>query len=242
VQRSYHTWHSAALDRPMELLVFGDRGARVVVFPTRDGRFFDYENWGMVGAAAWKIEQGFLQLICVDSVDRESLYADWASPPDRLKRHLQYERYILDEVLPFSEERNSNPFMIAHGCSLGAYHAVNLAFRNPRRFGKVVALSGRYDLTTEVGAFRDLFDGWRDDELFRNCPSLFVPSLGDEAILEDLRRLEITVVVGQEDAFLENNVEFSEALSRQRIPHQFYVWEGEAHRPRYWRRMVDLYL
>jgi esterase/lipase superfamily enzyme len=34
----------------MELLIFGHAGAKVLVFPTRQGRFFDYENWGLVDA------------------------------------------------------------------------------------------------------------------------------------------------------------------------------------------------
>lgn len=224
------------------MLVFGHAGARVVVFPTRDGRFFDYENWRMVGAIAEKIEAGHLQLFCVDSNDRDSLYADWMRPADRMRRHLDYERYILDEVLPFSEERNANPFVIAHGCSLGAYHAVNMAFRHPDRFGKIVALSGRYDLTLSVGSFRGLFDGYTDDLIYFNNPSHYIPQIEDEALLAQLRRLDITIAIGAEDAFLPNNRAFSDALWQKGIWHQFAVWDGEAHRPRYWRQMVTIYL
>jgi esterase/lipase superfamily enzyme len=32
----------------MELLVFGHAGPKVLVFPTRDGRFYEYENLGLV--------------------------------------------------------------------------------------------------------------------------------------------------------------------------------------------------
>src|ERR1035441_1121065 len=48
MNRQYHKWYSKHLNRDMELLVFGHRGDRVIVFPTRQGRFFDYENWGLV--------------------------------------------------------------------------------------------------------------------------------------------------------------------------------------------------
>ena len=40
----------------------------MLAFPTRCGRFYDYENMGMVGALAHKLEQGWIQLICVDSI------------------------------------------------------------------------------------------------------------------------------------------------------------------------------
>jgi esterase/lipase superfamily enzyme len=242
LSRAYHKWNSEHLGREMELLIFGDRGARVIVFPTRDGRFFDYENWGMVGALADKIDQGFLQLICVDSNDRNSLYADWMEPADRMVRQEDYEAYILQEVLPFSETRNPGSFRIAHGCSLGAYHAVNIAFRNPEIFGKVVALSGRYDLTINTGSFRDLFDGHNDDRIYFNNPSYFVPHIEDPVLLDKLRQMEIILAIGDEDAFFQNNQEFSHVLREKEIKHQLHVWEGEAHRPRYWRQMIKQYL
>ncbi len=226
----------------MEILVFGDRGARVLVFPTRDGRFFDFENWGMVGALADKINHGYIQLICVDSNDRNSLYADWMDPADRMRQHEAYEAYILHEVLPFSEILNPGSFLIAHGCSLGGFHAVNIAFRHPALFGKVVALSGRYDLTVSTGSFRDLFDGHNDDRIYYNNPSYYVPNIEDPLLLEQLRRMEIILAIGDEDAFCRNNREFSEVLTEKGIPHALHVWDGEAHRPRYWRQMVKLYL
>ena len=48
--RAYHRWHSPALQRDMELLVFGHAGMRVLVFPTSMGRFYDWEDRGLVAA------------------------------------------------------------------------------------------------------------------------------------------------------------------------------------------------
>ncbi|MBD2100478.1 esterase family protein [Leptolyngbya sp. FACHB-261] len=242
MSREYHKWFSSNLDRDMELLVFGHSGARVLVFPTRAGRFFDYENWGLVRSLQQHLDNGWLQLFCVDSMDAESFYCFWSPPQDRIKRHLQYEQYILEEVLPFTEKKNSSPFLISHGCSLGAYHAVNLAFRHPQLFSKVVAFSGRYDLTISVGSFRSLLDGHYDDAVYYNTPSHFVPNITDPDLLALLRRMEITLIIGEEDAFFENNRQFSDVLRTKDIEHQFYVWRGEAHRARYWRQMVLHYL
>ena len=242
MNREYHKWHSPYIGRDMELLVFGHAGARVIVFPTRDGRFFDYENWRMVAALREKIEAGSLQLFCVDSIDRESLYADWMVPADRLKRHLDYEKYILLEVAPFSASINPDYTLVAHGCSLGAYHAMNIALRHPHRFGKIVALSGRYDLTESVGSFRALFDDHYDDLVYFNNPSHFLPRLEDTAVLRELRRMDITFAIGRDDAFLYNNRLLSAEFAAKNIAHTFTVWEGEAHRARDWRQMVQLYL
>jgi esterase/lipase superfamily enzyme len=242
MQREYHKWHSDALSRDMELLVFGHSGARVIVFPTKAGRFFDYENWGQIEAIADKIEAGHLQLFCVDSIDAESFYCDWCRPEMRVHRHLKFERYILDEVLPFTQQCNPNPFLIAHGCSLGAYHALNIALRHPTRFGKVVSLSGRYDLGLSIGSYRDLFDGYRDEDIYFNNPSYYVPGMAESELLDAIRRLDITIAIGREDVLLENNIRLSQDLSSKGIHHHLFIWDEEAHRPRYWRQMARLYL
>lgn len=113
VTRSYHRWHSPALRRDMELLVFGHGGARVVAFPTSQGRFFDWEDRGLIGALGEHLTSGWIQIFCVDSIDSESWYAKYLHPGDRAKRHMQYDAYILDEVLPFSAAQNPNPFLPA---------------------------------------------------------------------------------------------------------------------------------
>jgi esterase/lipase superfamily enzyme len=242
VRREYHRRFSPVLRRDMELLVFGHAGARTIVFPTRSGRFYDYENWRLVESLRPTIESGNLQLFCVDSIDSESLYCQQCPTASRLARHEKFERYILDEVLPFSRELNDNPCVITHGCSIGAFHAVNLALRHPEKVSKVVGLSGRYDLSTAVPGFRDLFDGHYDENVYFHTPTHFVPGLTDAAILERLRRMEITLVVGEDDPFAGSNRELSEALRGRGVANELNLWPGEAHRASCWRRMVPLYL
>jgi esterase/lipase superfamily enzyme len=242
MQRIYHQWFSPHLQRGMELLEFGQSGARVLVFPTRGGRFFDYENFGLVGALADKIDAGLLHLFCVDSIDHESLYNEDISPAERVRRHIQYEEYILNEVLPLTRRQNPQPFMIAHGCSLGAYHAINLALRYPQFFGKVVALSGRYDLTEPVDVFRSLFDTYFDETIYFHSPTRFLPNLTDETILSEIRRLEISMAIGRDDPFLGSNLALSQIMTDKRIDHKLDLWDGRAHKARYWREMVRIYL
>ena len=242
MNREYHKWYSPRLNRDMELLIFGHSGAKVLMFPTRDGRFYDYENTGIVDALRHKIEQGHLQLYCIDSIDAESLYCFWCRPGDRIQRHLQYESYILCEVFPLMQQKNSHPCTISQGCSLGGFHAVNIALRHPHLFQKVVGLSGRYDLTTPVEHFRDLFDGYYDNYIYFNMPSHFVPNLNDSHVLQQMRRLDIVLTIGANDPFRDNNHQFSRALWEKDIWHAMHVWQGRAHAPRAWRKMVDLYL
>lgn len=242
MRRDYHKWFSPRLGRDMELLVFGHAGSPTLVFPTRMGRFYDYENWRQVAAIHDKIEAGHLQLFCVDSVDAESFYAFQKTPRQRVERHQRYEEYLLEEVGPLIRKLNPTPRWIAHGCSIGAYHAVNLTFRHPELFSKVVGFSGRYDLTQSMGWFPSLFEGYYDDLVYFHTPSHFVAGMTDPATLDRLRALEITLAIGRDDAFYENNVALSRTLWEKGIWHALHVWEGEAHRGRYWRRMARMYL
>ena len=108
LNREYHKRLSARLGRTMEMLIFGHAGLPVLAFPTSAGRFYDFEDHGMVAALAAKIQAGHLQLFCVDSVDAESWYNTRIPPRLRVARHLQYERYILDEVVPVVRDKNSH--------------------------------------------------------------------------------------------------------------------------------------
>jgi esterase/lipase superfamily enzyme len=225
----------------MEMLVFGHGGARVLIFPTRQGRFFDYENWGLVEALSCAIRHGRIQLFCLDSLDSESLYC-WGMPPRaRISRHNQYERYVLREVIPFTSSRNSGSELVSHGCSIGAYHAVNIAFRNPGLFKRVVGLSGRYDLTKAAGPFPDLFGGYYDADVYFHTPNHFIPNLSEPAMIEGLRSMEISLAVGQSDPFGESNRDLSTALWDKGVWHTLDYWEGEAHRAKFWKEMVQRY-
>jgi esterase/lipase superfamily enzyme len=242
MNREYHRWYSPRLHRDMELLVFGHAGAKVLVFPTREGRFYEYENLRLVHAVRHKIEAGYLQLYCVEGLADETFYCWWRHPADRVKRYLQYEEYLLNEVLPLMAAKNNHPCTISHGCSLGAFYAANIAFRHPHLFQKLSAFSGRYDLTFSVEHFGNLLDGYYDENVYYNTPCHFLPNLNDEGRLQDLRRMDIILVIGREDPFLENNRYLSRILWQKGIGHALHEWEGRAHQGYYWRKMAPLYL
>jgi esterase/lipase superfamily enzyme len=240
--REYHKSYSTALQRDMELLVFGNAGRPVLMFPTRMARFYDYENWGIIAALGDRINNGELQIFCVDSIDSESFYNHAISPADRIKRHIQYEQYILTEVIPLMHVKNSAAQIEIAGCSMGAYHAVNLSMKYPQLFNKVVGMSGRYDLTKGVGYFKDLFEGYHDENIYFNIPLQFIANLQNQNVIDAIAKLEIILAIGQTDPFLPNNVNFSNLLWSKGITNQLYVWDNYAHQARSWRQMVRLYL
>src|ERR1035438_5746417 len=156
MQRQYIKWYSPSLHREMELLAFGERGFPLAVFPTSGGRFFEYEDRGMVNALRPKIDRGELQVICVDSVDQESWYNRSIHPADRLHRQNAFDAYLVNELAPFVRERTSWPQMATTGCSFGGYHAINFALRHPDLVTYAVSMSGAFDMP------RRFLDGYYD--------------------------------------------------------------------------------
>jgi esterase/lipase superfamily enzyme len=234
-QREYQQWHSPELGRTMELLVLGHGGARVLVFPTSQGRFFEWEDRGMADALGEHLSRGWVQLICVDSVDAESWYARSKWPGDRAWRHDQYDRYILNEVLPFTRHRNANPYVIATGASLGAYHAVNFAFRHPDQVRRVIGMSGMYNI-------KELTRGYEDANVYAHDPSHYMIHEQDPGWLAAVRRMDIILAVGRDDPHYDDNVHLSNTLWRRHIWHAFRPWDGWSHDWPWWRDMIRAYI
>lgn len=145
MRRDYRSWYSGSLGREMEMLVFGHGGLPCLVLPTSCGRFYDFEDRGMVAAVAHKIEGGHLQLFCVDSVDAEGWYNRDVPGRWRIARHVQFEQYLMHEVLPLIRRENASPLLVAAGCSFGGYHAANLALRHPDTFTGFLSMGGIFD-------------------------------------------------------------------------------------------------
>jgi esterase/lipase superfamily enzyme len=103
-------------------------------------------------------------------------------------------------------------------------------------------MSGRYDLTQKLNHYNDLLEGYWDETIYFNMPSQYLSNVSEEDLLNALRRLEVVLAVGREDPFFENNLLLSQTLSAKGIDNQLYVWNGEAHKAKYWRMMIDIYL
>jgi esterase/lipase superfamily enzyme len=235
MHREYHRWHSPHLNRDMELLVFGHAGARVLAFPTSRARFHEWEDRGLIGTLGHHIEQGWLQVTCVDSIDTESWYAYHHHPGERVWRNELYDRYLLGEVLPLTRAKNPNPFLITVGASLGAYHAANFAFRHPEQVGRVLGLCGVYDI-------RRFLSGFYNETVYFHNPVDYIDGECDPGRLEALRRLDIILTAGQTDPLRHSSEELSHKLWQKNIWHALRIWDGFAHDWPYWHKMLPLYI
>jgi esterase/lipase superfamily enzyme len=235
MNREFHAWYSPRLGRTMELLVFGHAGARVIVFPSSMGKFFEWEDRGMVRALGHAIGSGHIQLYCVDSVDQESWYAKWKHPHGRAQRHDEFDRYLMQEVIPFSEWKNPNPFLIATGASFGGYHALDFGLRHPEKVRRILAMSALADI-------RRFTDGYWDHTTYFHNPVEFLANEHDQRRLDELRWCDVIMAVGREDPLLASNQALSDVLWRKGIWNALRVWDGMAHDWPYWEKMLHQYL
>jgi esterase/lipase superfamily enzyme len=220
----------------MELLVFGHEGLPVMVFPTSGGRFFEFEDRGMIAALSGKIDAGQVQLYCVDSVNKESWYNKNVTPRLRIARHMQYEEYLIQEVVPLVRSRNPDPHLFAIGCSFGGFHAVNIALRHPDIFSGLLSMSGAFDLS-------NFLHGYYDEDCYYNLPTHYLPNLTDPWFFSLYRRNNYVLATGWDDQCLAQNQNLDRILSEKEIPHKLYVWESpNSHDWPTWERMVREYL
>lgn len=218
----------------MELLTFGHGGRPLLVFPTSMGAFYEYEDSGMIAALQGKLDAGDLNLFCVASVDASSWYNRNAPPRARVERHLAYEQYLLEDVVPFVRQRNPQTVGVT-GCSFGAYHAVTFALRHPDLVGGCITMGGAYDLT-------QFLDGYYDQDCYFLSPFHFLPNLDDDWFLARYRARKWVLATGEHDICRAQNEQLSQLLASKQIPHSLHCWQGTWHDWPWWQKMAQAYL
>jgi esterase/lipase superfamily enzyme len=241
MQGGYYTWSSPRLRRSFEIKVYGSRGKPLLVFPTSKGRFFQYEDFGMVAACRPFLEQGRVKIFAADGIDGESWWNEGAHPAEKARRHQEYDACILEEVVPFIHEQcqvGPIPIMTT-GCSFGAYHAANFLFRHPEVFDTCIALSGVYSLGPFVGDYQD-------DNVYYNDPMRYLPNLHDPWYLDRYRDDRIILCAGQgawEDHFLAETRALSSVLRARGIDHWLDIWGTDvSHDWPWWQRQIEYFL
>lgn len=236
MNREYHKWYSDRLGRHMELLIYGHAGLPIIVFPSSCGRFYEFEDRGMIASIAWKIDNGEVQLYCLDSVDGESWYNRSVPPRWRIARHMSYESYVVDEVLPLLRNKNWSPKRITLGCSFGGFHAVSMALRHPDLFTGFLSMSGAFDVSR-------FLHGYYDNDVYFHIPPHFIPNLGDPWYLEHYRRNNYLLGTGWDDHCLGENQHLAGLLHAKGIPCRLEIWgTWNSHDWPTWQKMMQEYL
>jgi esterase/lipase superfamily enzyme len=245
MRREFVSLFSPDIGRDLHMLVFhsgkspasGHGGVPVLVFPSSEGAFHEYEDFGMVGVLAPLIDAGKLRLYCVASYDSESWYSRSLPLHERAWRHSLYENWIMKQVVPAiaDDVKDKHVRLVTTGCSFGAYHAANITLKHPRTFKLALCLSGVYDV-------RFLMHGHHDDWVYFNNPMEYVWHMHDESLQEVRDNVFIALVCGQgqwEDAALRSTRDFWALLDRKRIPNYLDLWGHDvSHDWHWWRQQI----
>ncbi|GAB4280357.1 MAG: alpha/beta hydrolase-fold protein [Candidatus Rifleibacteriota bacterium] len=238
MKREFRTVPSDAWGRPIEMLVYGDKGKPVMVFPSQEGRFFDYENFGMIEAIASFIDEGKIQVYCVDSLDRESWFAQ-SPPQDRARRANDYDYAIRNDVVPhILEDGHRGAGIIAHGCSFGAFHTVNFFLKHPDVFDIGIALSGCYDIGFAL-------NGFFNQDVYFNNPIMYSKDLNDPKIVKQLQENLLIVCSGQGawEEWIGEAQTLCKNLYRNNIPVLLDLWGYDVnHDWPWWKKMIVYFL
>ena len=183
---------SDAIGAAGTVIRYGHWGRAVLAFPSEQGKAWDFENNGMIGAVSNLIDEGRLKLYCVDSYDAASWSNQNIPLEERARQHGRYESWILSEVVPWIHRDCGGEVEVATlGCSMGAFHAANFALKRADLFPLAMCFSGNYDPAS--------WHGWgeRGSEAYFNSPLDYVGNLhGDH--LDWLRgRVSLLLVCGQ---------------------------------------------
>lgn len=228
-----HHWRSPSLGKKMELSVFGTAGTPVLIFPSEEGDRDEWNEAGIMEALDEQIEEEYNQFYCINSVADESLLNKEAEPRQRIHRQMQYEQYVMDEVIPFIRNNNSNPFLIFSGAFLGAYYAMLFALKYPQKVNKVIGISGTYDI-------KPYLDGHYDDNVYYNNPVDFLPNLNDPSALAKISDIDIRLLSYANDPQRGGTERMSDTLWLKNVDHNFYVWDEVISDP--WKLVDSMFI
>lgn len=246
MKTEYFKEPSANLGRDMEYKVYGHAGKPVLVFPSQDGRFFDYENNGMVNASKDYIDDGRVMLFCCDSNDINSWSSTSWDNRKRIEQQEAYYHYIVDELYPRVLAINTAANgvepdgILTTGCSMGGFHAMNFMLRRPDLFSGCIALSGAYDA-------RLFFPDYMDDLVYDNSPVDYINGMSyDHPYVEMYRHRDIIVCCGRgawEHPMQEDATRMKELFEYKNIPAWVDFWGNDvAHDWPWWQKQIRYYL
>ncbi len=243
MRRDHVVLHSAAIGEA-NLIAYGHYGPPVLVFPSDNGRAWDFENNGLLGSVRGLVEDGRVKLYCIDSFEGGSWRRQDLPLEMRAREHRRFEDFVMNDVVPWIHHDCGGPRDIGlTGCSFGAYHSVNFALRRADVFPRALALSGAYDLS-RIGW------GERGMDFYFNNPVDYLANMEGEHLDWLRRRVHLTLVVGQgpwEDdsasGALDSTRRLAGVLAEKAIPHELDLWGYDsAHDWPWWERQLAVHL
>ena len=226
-----HKYYSHILGRDIDFTIHGHWGQPLLMFPTSMGNVHQNADFGMMDAIADLINEGKIKVYNVNSIDMDSFYADHMHPQYRIYNYDAYVRFLHTEFVPMIQEQTNSHRISVAGCSFGAYHASNFAFKYPDLIHGLIAMSGSFDI-------KNFMDGYYDDLVFFNNPKDFMPGA------ESWKYHHMKIVIGTSDwdVCRKFNVEMAALLDQKGIPYLYDEKKWIKHDWPLWRMAFPEYV
>src|SRR5687768_15461100 len=239
MERHITSWYSASLNKDMPVAVYGHYGFSLLLVPTAAADFLEYERFQLIDAIAPFIDHGKCKVFSINSINNESWMNYDMDPRHKIMRHMQFNDYVYNEVLPFIKNSTSwdTPVFVC-GASFGALHSANLFFKRPDLLNGIIAMSGVYDLT-------EYTRGYYDEDVYFNSPIHYLPNLTDHAVLEQIRQSHHIHILSGSGAYEDPEAarRFAGVLYSKGIWYELDIWGSDMkHDWPTWRRMLPHYL
>lgn len=231
MEHRYISYYSNHLNRHIDLHTYGHWGVPILMFPTSMGSSTQNYDSGLIPAAKDFIQNGRVKIYCVGSIDHDSFYAKHLDPEQRIYNYSLYVEFLLTELIPFIQHECHTHRIGVGGCSFGAYHSANLAFRFPDLFSFLIAMSGSYNI-------KNFMDGAYNDLVYHNNPVDFLPNA------ETWRFGHLKIVLGTSDWDIckEATVGLSQLLGNKGIEHIYDEKKWIGHDWNLWNMVFPEYL
>ncbi len=231
MEENHIKYYSHHLGKEIDLLVFGNWGYPILLFPTTLGRYYQAKDMGLINAIEGLVNTGRFKVYCIDSIDSESWYAKHLEPQFRILNHVQYDHFISSELVPFIKKECNVDKIGVSGCSFGGFHAINFGFKHPDLVAYIISMSGAFDI-------KIFMDGYYDDNVYFNNPIDFIKN-GEGW---RFRHMKIVLGTSEWDICLESNLKLSDILNKQGIDHWLDIRGWEKHDWPLWNNMFPDYL
>lgn len=197
------------------------------------GHSGNHKSWSADGIVGKLADQYGIIMVLPDG-EYNSWYFDSPINPE-----FKYETFVAKELTAFIDSnyktRKDRSQRAITGLSMGGHGALYLAIRNQDVFGCAGSTSGGVDfrpfpdsweIAERLGSYKDYPENWEKNTVI-NMTDQLTPGA-----------LNLIVDCGTEDFFYEVNCNLHEKLTKEGIPHDFYVRPG-VHWWTYWRNSIQ---
>lgn len=224
----------------MPIVRYGTWGHALLLLPTAQADFLEYERFFLVKALEPLIFAGKVTVFSIDSINKHAWMNRSVHPLEAARRQSLYSAYIEEEVVPHIRRslKDDSARIGISGASFGAFHAANQFFRRPDLFDTLIAMSGFYDLSG------DYTRGYWNDDFYFNNPMSYIPNMNGHDLDLIKHHSQVHIITGQGSYEKpEASKRFSTMLWDKGIWNNLDLWGHDMpHDWPTWRQMLPYYV